>query len=31
MPWVLKGKTVYNKDTGKSKGSSATVAMVLKR
>lgn len=27
MPWVRKGKTVYNQETGKSKGTSATVEM----
>ena len=27
MPWVRKGKTVYNQDTGKSKGTSSSVEM----
>lgn len=26
MPWVRKGKTVYNQETGKSKGTSTSVA-----
>ena len=30
MPWAIRGKTVYNEDTGKSKGTSKTVAMAKK-